>query len=224
MPNPHTDTEKRQFAAAYLNSGDAAAAYRYIRPQTKSDSAADKGGRRMLAHKDVQAIIADIKAKQAQAINAVNGQLLVMSPENEQIHRTIGMSEIQLINEYIATAMLDHLNYYKDGNPIPLEDLAPELRRQIAEIEWEPGPGGTRRVRDYVLEDRSKARDQLGKIMGIVNPAFDFAGLLALLTGKKKDEAAEEIRRLNHSEGVNWESIQKKAGVLIDNKTGEVMP
>jgi hypothetical protein len=209
-----TDHQMRQFSAAYVNSGDRIAAYRLIRPKTKSDEAADKGARRMLERKVVQDYVAKCRADVSSNSAKVLGQLTVYDQQTDSLLKTISITEVQLINEYVTAAMLDHLSFYKDGQPIPLEELAPELRRQIQDIEWEQGPGNTRRVRDYVLEDRSKARDQLAKITGIVNPAFDFAGLLALMTGKKPAEAAEDLRRLDHSKGVNFEAIQRRAGVI----------
>jgi hypothetical protein len=75
-----------------------------------------------------------------------------------------------------------------------------------------------------VLEDRAGARDQLAKITGIVNPAFDFAGLLAILTGKKKDEATEELKRLDHMEGTNFDAIRQQAGRIYEGSFKEVKP
>lgn len=177
----------------------------------------------MLARPDVQALLKRAHDVKEQAIANVRGQITVIDQETERLTQTISISEIQLISEYVNNAMLDHLSYYRGGKPIPLEDLSPEQRRQIKRIVWDTAdPEGNRKVLDYVLEERAEARSQLAKITGIVNPAFDFAGLLALMTGKKKEDAQEEIRRLNHSEGVNWESIQKKAGVLIEGECKEV--
>ncbi len=220
-----SDHDKRKYAATYVNTGgDKVAAWRAIRPKTKSDSAAKRSSNLVFNNPEVQGYIEKCRASLKKSVANIASGLTIYDEQTDKLTKTIAISEVQLINEYINAAMLDHLMYYKDGQPIPLEELAPELRRQIAEIEWEEGPGNTRRVRDYVLEDRSKARDQLAKITGIVNPAFDFAGLLAILTGKKKDDVQDDLKRLNHAEGVNFEAIKKKAGVLINNETGEVMP
>lgn len=225
MPNAITAAEERQYAGFYVNSGgDKTAAFRALKPKVRSDDAAERGGQRMYNRPGVQKAIEAIKAKQEQALDSVTGQVMLVAPEDEKLYRTIGITEVVLINEYIATAMLDPSAYYDEsGKAKPLDKLEPVQRRQIKRIDWEDAGAGKRRPCDYVLYDAQGARDQLAKIMGLVNPAFDFAGLLALMTGKKKDEAAEEIRRLNHSEGVNWSDIQKKAGVMIDNKTGEVV-
>jgi hypothetical protein len=207
----------RTFAAAWVKSqGDKVLCFRMIRPHCKSKGAAERGAERMLNRPKVQEFIAEYRAQIKQNVDGIIELSTSYDPERDKLVKTIAITEIELINEYIGTALLDHLDYYDEkGQPKPLQSLTVHQRRQIKEIDWYPeDSSGKRRIRDYVLEDRDKARDQLAKITGIVNPAFDFAGLIAILTGKGKDEAQAELRRLNHSEGVNFEAIAKRAGVI----------
>lgn len=220
-----TENEMRQFAAAMVNTGDHSAAYRAIKPNTKSDEAADKGGRRMLARAQVQQYIEELRQKVAGAAASVIGQLTVLKAEDEIAVRAIAITEVQLINEYVGTALADYLDYYdmRTGLPKRLQDLTPEQRRNIKRIEWsKPAKNGRRKVVDYVLEDRAAARDQLAKITGIVGQDFDFAGLLALMTGKPKEQAAEEVQRLDHQQGVNIDAIRKRAGQIFEGEFREV--
>jgi len=207
----------RTFAAAWINTqGDKVASYKGLRPTCKSNSAAVRGADRMLARPQVQGYIEQARAALKQKVASITGQISLYDEGMEKLTKTIAITEIELINEYIGTALLDHIEFYdENGQPKALQALTLAQRRQIKEIDWYPeDSAGKRRIRDYVLEDRDKARDQLAKITGIVNPAFDFAGLIAILTGKGKAEAQEDLRRLNHSEGVNFEAIQKRAGVI----------
>ena len=227
MPATITETHMRNFAAAWVNtSGNKVASYRAMRPACKSEQAAIRGADRMLERPEVQGYIKDAQQAVVATANKVIGVMAIQDKTTEQMVRAIAITEVQLINEYVSTAMLDYLDYYdmRTGMPKPLAKLSPELRRNIKRIEWSKPEKGRRKVLDYVLEDRAGARDQLAKITGIVSPAFDFAGLLAILTGKKKDEATEELKRLDHMEGTNWEAIKQQAGRIIEGQCREVKP
>lgn len=225
MPATITETHMRNFAAAWVNtSGNKVASYRAMRPACKSEQAAIRGADRMLERPEVQGYIKDAQQAVVATANKVIGVMAIQDKTTEQMVRAIAITEVQLINEYVSTAMLDYLDYYdmRTGMPKPLAKLSPEQRRNIKRIEWSKPEKGRRKVLDYVLEDRAGARDQLAKITGIVNPAFDFAGLLAILTGKKKDEATEELKRLDHMEGTNWEAIKKQSSLIIEGNFREV--
>lgn len=225
MPAPPTDNDHRQFAAAWVNSGgDKVACYRAIRPKTASDTAAIRGAERMLQREQVKSYITEYEQRAERTISAIEGKLTCYDPQTERVMRTIAMSEVDLINEYIQVAMLDPAAYYdKNGNAKRLHNLSTEQRRQIKRIKWTANGEGKRKPEDYELYDALSARSELAKIMGISNPAFDFAGLIALLTGKSRDEAQGELRRLDHSAGVNFDEIRKRAmGDAIEGEAREV--
>jgi hypothetical protein len=227
MPATITEHHMRTFAAAWVNtSGNKLLSYRAMRPNCKSEQAAIRGADRMLERPEVQAYISEAQQALVATSNKVIGVMAIQDKTTEQMVKAIAITEIQLINEYVATAMLDYLDYYdmRTGQPKRLQDLAPEHRRNIKRIEWsKPAKNGRRKVLDYVLEDRGAARDQLAKITGIVGTDFDFAGLLALMTGKKKEQATEEVQRLDHAQGVNIDAIRQRAKV-IEGEFREVKP
>jgi hypothetical protein len=226
MPAVITEHDLRTFAAAWVNtSGNKVLSYKAVRHNCKSEQAAIRGAERMLQRPEVQGYITEAQERLKGMTAAVAGQLVVADKTTEQLVKAIAITEVQLINEYVSTAMLDYLDYYnmRTGLPKGLQELTPEQRRNIKRIEWsKPAKNGRRKVLDYILEDRAGARDQLAKITGIVNPAFDFAGLLAILTGKKKDEATEELKRLDHMEGTNFEAIRQQAGRIFEGQFKEV--
>jgi hypothetical protein len=227
MPAIITDHDLRTFSAAWVNtSGNKVLSYRAVRPSCKSEQAAIRGAERMLNRPEVQQYIKDAQQGLQAMVQNVTGQLAITDPTERAMVKAIAITEIQLINEYVATAMLDYLDYYdmRTGLPKPLQQLTPELRRNIKKIEWStPAKNGRRKVKDYVLEDRAGARDQLARITGIVGTDFDFAGLLALMTGKPKEQAAQEVKHLDHQQGVNIEAIRRRAQVIEGSYT-EVKP
>lgn len=227
MPATITDHHMHTFASAWVNtSGNKLLSYRAMRPACKSEQAAIRGADRMLERPEVQAYIKQAQEGVRAMANQITGQLAIIGEDERPIVRAIAITEIQLINEYVATAMLDYLDYYdmRTGLPKPLAQLSPEHRRNIKRIEWTtPSKNGRRKVRDYILEDRADARAQLAKITGIVGTDFDFAGLLALMTGKPKEQVSEQTQRLDHVQGVNIEAIRRRAQTIEGTYT-EVKP
>lgn len=222
MPTAINEQEEKEFAAAYVNNNkDEVGAFRLTRRRAASEEAAKKGGRRMLSRPGVQKFIQEFEAKHVEATSLNRANVVVLTPDVENVISQIAMSQQDLIQQYIHAAMLDYSDYYDGhGKAKPLNKLSKDQRLQIKDIIWsEPTKRGYRKVVDYVLEDRSKARDQLAKIMGISHPAFDFAGFLSLLTGKSVEETEDEIQRLNHVEGVNFSDIKNR----IKQIEGEVI-
>ena len=217
MAAPTTEQQRKEFAAAYVNSsGDRLFSYRTIKPKTKSDSAADKGARRLLSDPQVLMLIEDYKQKKEETIKNVRKIVHVVEPETEQLIKRVMMTEIDLINQYVAGAMVKHSDYYmKNGKAKSLHNLTDAQLLQVKDITWsQPDGKGRRKVKNYVLEERSKAREQLARIMGITNQSFDFTGLLMLLTGKSKDEAENDIERLNHVKGVDYKAIIDRVKII----------
>lgn len=226
MPATITEAHMRTFAAAWVNtSGNKVFSFRAMRPSCKSEAAAIRGADRMLERPEVQRLIKDAEQALVKTADRIIGAMALPNPTTDHMVKAIAITEIQLINEYVGTALADYLDYYdmRTGRPKPLQSLTPEQRRNIKRIDWEPTrKKGCRRVKDYVLEDRAAARDQLAKITGIVGQDFDFAGLLALMTGKPKEQAAEEVQRLDHQQGVNIDAIRKRAGQIFEGEFREV--
>ncbi len=227
MPAVITEHEMRTFAAAWVNtSGNKVLSYRAVRNNCKSEQAAVRGAERMMNRPEVQGYIREAEEGLKKMAAGITNQMVLADKGTEQMVKAIAITEIQLINEYVGTAMADYLQYYnmRTGMPKALGELTPEQRRNIKRIEWTtPGKNGRRKVKDYILEDRAGARDQLAKITGIVGTDFDFAGLLALMTGKKKEQATEEVQRLDHAQGVNIDAIRQRAKV-IEGEFREVKP
>lgn len=215
--------EKQVFACELVRTESRTAAYRKIRPRVKSEDAADKGARRLLADAEVAEYIEQAKQQIESQISNIAGHLSVADAEQVRLARTIALTEIELINEYIAVAMMDPSAYYDNrGHAKSFADLLPEQRRQIRRIKWAAAPGGARVPEDYELYDAMSAREQLAKIMGIANPSFDFAGLVALLTGRTRAEAADEIKRLDHAQGVQFAQIRERAKSIIEGEAETV--
>jgi hypothetical protein len=204
----------------FARTDDRETAWRKIRPKCRSSASADRGARNLLRDPEVQDYVKQAKEQVEANIAKINQHLTVCDPEQMKVVKTIGLTEVGLIAEYIQAALLDPLHYYdENGIAVPLHKLAPEQRRQIKTIDFYPeDENGKRKVKDYVLFDSMAARSELARIMGLTHTGFDFAGFVALITGKTIEETKEDIRKLDHFQGTDFSKIKEKAGLIIEGE------
>lgn len=205
-----TKNDEIKFAEAYVLQGDhnKSAAYRSIRPDV-TIHAATMGGKRMLERPRVQELIEACEGRVVEVMPATHEDR-----EKHALVQHVEITQLDVINLFVHAAVIDPGCYYHDdGTCKRLNELTLDQRRNIRHIKWgvPDKVNGVKRIPiGYTLCDQDKNKQELAKIMGLSGPQFDFAGFLALITGKPKDEAEEDIKRLNHADGCQFDKIRTK--------------